>query len=69
MAAFTAWVQAADGEGTIWISAVEAETVEQAKQVALDACCADWGEFGPDDLHVLGIARGDVCIEFWEDIV
>jgi hypothetical protein len=63
---YTAFCQEIGGGGTTWISTVEAESVEQAATLARVSCAEDWGH-EPDEVHVLGIASGDVKIEFWED--
>lgn len=68
MTIFTAFCQEADGSGTIWISTIVCEDdVTAAVAMAREACAADW-DYDPDDIHVLGIARGDVEICHWEDI-
>lgn len=63
---YTAFCQETNGTGTIWISAVEAENLEDAITNARKGCAADWN-FPIDKVHVLGIAAGDVTIEYWED--
>lgn len=70
---YTAFCQEVSGEGTIWISFVDAIDVENAKHVAKEACARDWDWLDdPTDyrttIHVLGIAAGEVEIEYWEDI-
>jgi hypothetical protein len=64
---FTAFCQQANGRGTIWIDGVEAKSMSQAIKIARSNCAFDWG-YDPKDVHVLGIASGDITIEFWEDI-
>lgn len=68
MTTFTAFCQEADGSGTIWISTVEVEddNVLTAISLAREACAEDW-DYDPEDIHVLGIARGDVEICHWVD--
>lgn len=69
---YTAFCQEASGEGTIWISSIEATDLEDAKKVAKEMCLNDWNDdsdiYDTDDIHVLGIAEGDVEIKHWEDI-
>ena len=64
---FTAFCQEESGQGTIWIEAVEAEDLESAIKVAQQECAEAW-EYDPDDVHVLGVAEGDVKILHWEDL-
>ena len=64
---YTAFCQNANGKGTIWINPVEADSVEEAISEAQAACANDWGD-ALEDVHVLGIASGDVKIEHWEDL-
>lgn len=65
---YTAFCQSASGAGTIWIDRVAAPDVEAAKQAAREKCASDWEYEDPADIHVLGIAEGDVKILDWEDI-
>ena len=68
MTIFTAFCQEADGSGTIWIGTVVCEDdVMAAVSMAREACAADW-DYDPEDVHVLGIARGEVEICHWVDI-
>ena len=64
MTTFTAFCQEAYGSGTIWISTVEADDVLTAISLAREACAEDW-DYDPEDIHVLGIAAGDVEILHW----
>lgn len=78
MATFTAFCQDANGSGTIWIDNVEVdgtpldvttdEQIEAAKAAARAACASDWGYEDSSQIHVLGLAKGDVQIVEWEDI-
>ena len=63
---WTVFCQEASGTGTTWIEAVEALKAEDAKVVGLQQCASEWG-YAPEDIHVLGVAKGDIKIEFWED--
>lgn len=68
MKTFTAFCQDADGGGTIWIGPVEADDLPAAMDMAAKQCAADWGYSDANDVHILGIASGDVKIEYWDDI-
>lgn len=63
---YTAFCIEADRTGTIWISSFGARDAEHAISEAREQCAADWGMV-PDDVHVLGIAKGEVDILHWED--
>lgn len=73
---FTFWCQQADGSGTIYIGSLEAADLEAAKIAAVEMCCEDWNAgmvseipaHTPDNVHLLGIAAGDVEILHWDDI-
>lgn len=68
MKTFTAFCQQANGEGcTTWIESVQARTVEAATNKARRTCAKAW-DCSPKDVHVLGIAAGDVEILSWTDI-
>ena len=80
MQTYTAFCQASDGRGTIWIDTVGVPSlgpdpeitdagaqIEAAKLVARIACADAWG-CDPDDVHCLGLAKGDVEIVDWEDL-
>ena len=64
---FTAFCQHVSGRGTIWIDKVTADDVNAACDAAAEACAADW-ETDTDEIHVLGLAKGDCEIVIWEDI-
>lgn len=55
------------GGGTVWIDNVEASTLARAKKIGREKCAADWS-CKPSEVHVLGVAYGDVDIAFWEDV-
>jgi hypothetical protein len=67
MSIYTAFCQQASGGGTIWIEQVQAADVEEATTVAKQACAEAW-EYDLDDVHVLGIAAGNVDILLWDDL-
>lgn len=67
MNTYTAFCQQASGGGTIWIENVEAADLEEATAVAKQACAEAW-EYDPEDVHVLGIAEGNVNILMWDDL-
>jgi hypothetical protein len=64
---YSAFCQNISGTGTIWISPVEADNLEDAILTAQADCATDW-ETDPDEVHVLGIAEGDINILHWQDI-
>jgi hypothetical protein len=77
MPTFTFWCQQSDGTGTIYIGSLEAPDIEAAKLAAVQECCDEWnsgsGEddeptYTPQNIHLLGIAAGDVEILHWQDI-
>jgi len=61
---FTAFCREANGEGTTWIQAVTAMDIDNAREAAELACAAAWGY---KDVVCIGLAKGDITIEFWED--
>ncbi|NTG01864.1 hypothetical protein G6L30_17245 [Agrobacterium rhizogenes] len=63
---YTAFCLHTDGRGTTWISCVEASSVEEAQETAKAACADDWG-CERQEIHVLGIAQGDINILHWQD--
>ena len=74
---FTFWVQQSDGTGTIYIGSLEAPDLEAAKTAAVLEVCEEWNStqldgdppaYTPDNIHLLGIAAGDVEILHWQDI-
>lgn len=71
---FTVFCQQSDCRGTTWIGHVEIEDndIALAKDAGRRACANDWGgEWGLlanlDLIHVLGVAKGNVVIEEWND--
>lgn len=68
---FTVFCRESNNEGTTWIGAVQARDTEEAGDIALEACAAEWSSDGPtwspDDIIVLGVAEGDVKILEWNE--
>lgn len=64
---YTAFCQQASGGGTVWIEAIEAEDLDSAIEVARETCAEAW-DYPTGDIHVLGIAEGNVNILMWDDI-
>lgn len=67
MNTYTAFCQQTNGKGTIWITNIDANNLEEAIDLAIQECALDW-EDSPTNVHCLGIAEGDVNILHWEDI-
>lgn len=67
MKTYTAFCQDRDSGGSTWISIVEATDTESAIIEARTRCADDWGYDDPEDIHVLGIAKGDITILHWDD--
>jgi hypothetical protein len=64
---YTAFCQETGGNGTTWIASLQADSVEEAKTLAQAKCAEDW-QWEQEDIHVLGIAEGDVTILEWDDL-
>lgn len=64
---YTAFCQQTNGQGTTWISTVRATDGAEAIDVARAQCAEEWG-YAVEDVHVLGIAAGDVDILLWDDL-
>lgn len=64
---YTGFCQDVSGEGTIWIDHVNADNEEDAMNLAREACANDW-DFELEQVHVLGLAEGNINILFWEDL-
>jgi hypothetical protein len=67
MKQFTAFCQESNGMGTIWIESITARSLSSAIKKARKECAAAW-EYPQSNVHVLGIAEGDVTILHWEDL-
>lgn len=65
---FTVFLRTADGTGTTHISFQEAGDANEAINYAAEECRRDWNADLDDDLHVLGVAAGDVTIVEWDDL-
>lgn len=65
---YTVFCRDSNGTGTTWISTVEAETVEEAKEQGMFNCSWDWGYETTEGISVIGVAEGNVNIIEWEDI-
>lgn len=68
MKSYTVFIREDETPSTTFITAVEAPDREVAANLALAECLEAWGEgYTLADLHVLGIAAGDVEILEWDD--
>lgn len=65
-AIFTIFCQEVGAQGTIWISSVEANDAIEASKLGRAKCAAEW-EYEEDEVHVLGVAAGNVQILEWDD--
>ena len=67
MKKYTVFIREPDNTGTTFISSAEAETQEEAVAAVLEDCrdCWEW----EGDLHVLGVAAGDIQILEWDDLI
>jgi hypothetical protein len=77
MRTFTVFLQDYNHTGTTYITAVRAKNLTSATSKAKQLCRDDWGLPGSpephsnattNDLHVLGVAEGDVKILEWNDL-
>lgn len=68
MKAYTVFIREADNTGTTFISSAEAATREEAVAAVLEECRECWGDYS-GDLHVLGVAAGDIEILVWDDLI
>ena len=67
---YTVFCQESSGTGTIWIDMLTADKTTTMESIAARArkkCARDW-ECDPEDVHCLGVARGNVQIAYWEDL-
>jgi len=63
---YTAFCREATGDGTTWIAKVDAEDIDQACESAVEECSEAWG-MEPDEVRCVGLATGDISIEYWDD--
>jgi hypothetical protein len=73
---FTIWICEANGTGSHYVTLIEAEDIETAKAEALAECSREWSDgtsedpsYPVEDLHVLGVAEGDVTLLEWADTI
>ena len=62
---FTVFCRQKDGRGTTWIRVVQAKDALHATEVALSECATDW-DYPRDEIHVCGVATGDIDLT-WND--
>jgi hypothetical protein len=67
MKTYTVFIRQSDGRGTTFITSVEATNTGHASSLACAECAGCW-KADLADLHVLGIAAGNVDILEWEDL-
>lgn len=67
MKKYTVFIRQLNNEGTTFISSYEADGVPEATELAVADCAECW-EAAEDDLHVLGVASGDIEILEWADL-
>lgn len=63
---FTVWVTDANEHGTHFVQAFQAVDIETAKAEAIAECADCWG-YDPADLHILGVADGNVHLLEWDE--
>ena len=62
---FTVFCRQKDGKGTTWIRVVQAKDALHATEVALSECATDW-DYPREEIHVCGVATGDIDLT-WND--
>lgn len=67
MQTYTVFCTEHDRTGTTWIGVVQAEGVDHAWSLGRQACADDWLLDDPADVHVMGIAEGEIKIARWHD--
>ena len=67
MKSYTVFCRCITGEGATWIDCVQAVSLEHAKLVGRMECAEAWGREDIEEIHVMGVAEGDVNILYWED--
>lgn len=69
MRKYTVFVRQLDNMGTTHVDCYEAYSIQEAKEKAIAQVLEDWGgEYAADDLHILGVAAGDVDLIEWDDL-
>ena len=63
---WTVWVAERSGQGTHFVQAFEAYSVEDAKRQAVAECAECWG-YDQDEVEVLGVVAGDAKVIEWND--
>lgn len=63
---YTVWCRDMNGEGTIWIDTVRAQSLQNAVIKARRECARAWS-YQTKHVMVIGIAEGDVKILNWDD--
>ena len=63
---FTVWVAERSGQGTHFVQAFEAYSVEDAKRQAVAECAECWG-YDQDEVEVLGVVAGHAKVIEWND--
>lgn len=65
---YTVFCQERTGKGTIWIDTVEAPDPDEAASLGRTQCTKSWEFYDEDNVHVLGVATGDIEIVMWDDL-
>lgn len=70
MTKYTVWICEADGSGTTHVSSHDAKDPQDAAEQAIAETLTDWDwtDEQEEELHVLGIAKGDIELIEWNDI-
>lgn len=66
---WTVFIRDMDSDNpTTYITSVQAATVDEARALASAECSEDWDHTEDDELHILGVAKGEIGqIVEWED--
>lgn len=65
---YTVFCQERTGKGTIWIDTVQAVDPDEAASLGRTQCAKSWEFYDEDNVHVLGVATGDIEIVMWDDL-
>lgn len=65
---YTVFCQERTGKGTIWIDTVQAVDPDEAASLGRTQCAKSWEFYDEDNVHVLGVASGDIEIVMWDDL-